>query len=279
MVNFPFPSPLSLFDSCPQFYKMTNKIVSFSGGKDSTAMLLRMLELNMPIDEIIFADTGFEFPELYDYIKRIEKHIRRKVKYLKPKKDFWKWANGKVTRGNGKGETRGLPLRAFPCWWTREAKIIPLQEQRQQKDTTFYVGIAYDEKERMSKVDGNGNIKYPLVEWQWTEADCVKYLNSKGLLNPLYVNFNRLGCWMCPKQGVGSLYVMWKLYPELWSKMKEMEAWQYKNRKSKLYNKDLNQIEEAFKLGYKPPKLPKYGCSHGCESVKKAFQEKQCMLE
>ena len=28
-------------------------IVSFSGGKDSTAMLLMMLEKNMPIDEII----------------------------------------------------------------------------------------------------------------------------------------------------------------------------------------------------------------------------------
>ena len=27
-------------------------IVSFSGGKDSTAMLLRMLEENMPIDKI-----------------------------------------------------------------------------------------------------------------------------------------------------------------------------------------------------------------------------------
>lgn len=27
-------------------------IVSFSGGKDSTAMLLRMLELKYPIDEV-----------------------------------------------------------------------------------------------------------------------------------------------------------------------------------------------------------------------------------
>jgi tRNA(Ile)-lysidine synthase TilS/MesJ len=29
-------------------------IVSFSGGKDSTAMLLMMIEKGMPIDEIIF---------------------------------------------------------------------------------------------------------------------------------------------------------------------------------------------------------------------------------
>ena len=33
-------------------------IVNFSGGKDSTAMLLKMIEKDMPIDEIIFCDTG-----------------------------------------------------------------------------------------------------------------------------------------------------------------------------------------------------------------------------
>ena len=40
-------------------------IVSFSGGKDSTAMLLMMLEKKMQVDEIIFCDTGKEFPQMY----------------------------------------------------------------------------------------------------------------------------------------------------------------------------------------------------------------------
>lgn len=33
-------------------------VVSFSGGKDSTAMLLHMIELGEHIDEVISADTG-----------------------------------------------------------------------------------------------------------------------------------------------------------------------------------------------------------------------------
>ena len=75
-------------------------IVSFSGGKDSTAMLLRMIELDYKIDKIVFADTGFEFPELYDYIKRVEDHIGGKVIILKPEKDlFTKWMYGKSVRG------------------------------------------------------------------------------------------------------------------------------------------------------------------------------------
>ena len=36
--------------------------VSCSGGKDSTAMLLLMIERDMPIDVVLTADTGMEFP-------------------------------------------------------------------------------------------------------------------------------------------------------------------------------------------------------------------------
>ena len=34
-------------------------VVSLSGGKDSTAMLLRMIEEGMPVDIILFCDTDF----------------------------------------------------------------------------------------------------------------------------------------------------------------------------------------------------------------------------
>jgi len=99
-------------------------VVAFSGGKDSTAMLLRMIELDYQIDEIVFADTTFEFPELYEYIKRVETYIGRKITILEPDKDlFKKWMYGKVTRGANKGKVRGYPLKAFPCWWTRESKV------------------------------------------------------------------------------------------------------------------------------------------------------------
>ena len=53
-------------------------IVSFSGGKDSTAMLLMMIEKGIKIDEIIFCDTGKEFDELYEHIDKIESYIGQK---------------------------------------------------------------------------------------------------------------------------------------------------------------------------------------------------------
>ena len=249
-------------------------IVSFSGGKDSTAMLLRMIELGYKIDKIVFADTSFEFPELYDYIKRVEKHIRRKITILKPEKGlFEKWFYGEVTRGVNKGKTRGFPLVAFPCWWSRESKLKPLMKYQKDADNV-YIGIAYDEKERMSIKDDN--LVYPLIEWEWTEQDCINYLNKKDLFNPLYVNFDRLGCWFCQKQSEKSLYVLWKNYPDLWNKLKE---WDIENVKVTGHfiknNIAIADFEESFKAGKIPNKLPKYCCSNGCESVKKAFQQKQ----
>ena len=53
-------------------------VVSFSGGKDSTAMLLGMIERDMPIDYILFCDTGIEFPAMYEHIDRVEKIYRQK---------------------------------------------------------------------------------------------------------------------------------------------------------------------------------------------------------
>ena len=55
--------------------KELEHIVSFSGGKDSTAMLLMMMEKNLPIDEIIFCDTGKEFPQMYEHIEKVQKYI------------------------------------------------------------------------------------------------------------------------------------------------------------------------------------------------------------
>ena len=248
-------------------------MVSFSGGKDSTAMLLRMLELGMQVDEIVFADTEFEFPELYTYIKRIEKYIGRKITILKPEAGlFKKWFYGATTRGRNKGKVRGFPLVVYPCWWTREAKIKPLVKV--QKDAeAVYIGIAYDEKERMSKVDGN--IKYPLVEWKWTEQDCIDYLNSKGLFNPLYVNFDRLGCFFCQKQSQKSLFVLWKNYPKLWKKM----LWWDKETKRVgdrwIRGHPLHDLQKKFEAGHIPKRLPKYECWNGCESVKRAFKQRQ----
>lgn len=249
------------------------QVIAFSGGKDSTAMLLRMIELNEQIDDIFFADTGFEFPELYEYIQKIEDMIGRKITILTPEKDFRTFMLEKMRRGNNIGMTRGFPQAFFPCWWMREAKFNQIQKFTKGKISC--VGIAADELKRVQKVE---NTRYPLIEWGWSEADCVNYLNNKKLLNPLYTNYNRIGCYHCPKQGEMSLYSTWKNNPEL---IEEFKKWNQLQREHKgedilLPDGTLPMQLEKFENGYKPKKRPKYECFE-CKGVSKVFTD-QCKL-
>jgi len=102
-------------------------IVSFSGGKDSTLMLLLMLEKGMPIDDIIFADTGMEFQELYDYVERIEGVIGRKVTRLKSDKTW----DDVFFHKRGSGKNIGQ-IVAFPpvgkCEVARDTKMRAIRK-------------------------------------------------------------------------------------------------------------------------------------------------------
>lgn len=63
-------------------------VVSFSGGKDSTAMLLHMIELGMQIDCILFCDTGLEFPAMYEHVNRVERNIGRPITRIRAAESY-----------------------------------------------------------------------------------------------------------------------------------------------------------------------------------------------
>lgn len=240
-------------------------VVCFSGGKDSTAMLLRMIELNEKIDYIVFGDTTFEYPELYEYIKRIEKIIGRKIEILKPKKSFNEWFFGKLTRGKSEGRTRGFPYILGSCYWMRESKYNPITRFIKGKKVIRCIGIASDEQNRVQK---SQDIRYPLIEWNWTEQDCVNYLNKRKLLNPLYQNFKRLGCFICPKQSDYAKWITWKQYPKLWEKIKFYEEQNLKLCNRNIFSKPIKKYEKEWEKGIKPKIPQSYECFE-CKGVKK----------
>lgn len=73
-------------------------VVSFSGGKDSTAMLLKMTELGMPIDCILFCDTGLEFPAMYEHIKSVEKRIGKNITIVRANESFYLELSGRTVK-------------------------------------------------------------------------------------------------------------------------------------------------------------------------------------
>lgn len=224
-------------------------VVSLSGGKDSTAMLLMLLERGEPIADIVFFDGGWEFPQMREHLEKLERFIGRKITRLRPRlpigvvteKTPFDWLFSEypvVKRGTGRVHKIG---RGWPApmrrWCTgckqdslrshllalthRQGVALPLRQ---------CIGFAADEPERLdgpTKRDGIYYVqRYPLMEWGVTEADALAYCKERGFTwGGLYESFHRVSCFCCPLQGLNELRTLRKDFPDLWQRMREMESW------------------------------------------------------
>lgn len=239
-------------------------VVSFSGGKDSTAMLLRMIEENYPIDIILYCDTGLEFPEMEEHIDNVEKYIGRPITRLKAEKDFMYWAteHNRVVRstkipGFKPGDI--MVGYAYPSvfsrWCTKELKTNVIQKYLRdlKKDYAIiqYVGIAADEPQRKR------DLNYPLIEWSMTEKDCLEYCYSRGFdWGGLYEIWDRVSCWCCPLQSLGDLRKLKENRPVLWERLRDMDRTiqekckdqDHGKRKNFQFDKSFTDIERRFEV-------------------------------
>lgn len=227
----------------------TKHIISFSGGKDSTALLLMMLEKNMKIDDIIHADTGMEFPKLYEHIEKVEKYIGLKITRVRAKYGF-EYLLGEIPRTNKSKYThdgRGwADMRVR--WCTSELKTYPINryiKKKYENNIIQYVGIAKDEEHRANNYKTKLNIKYPLVDWNITEKQALEYCYDKGFdWGGLYKLFKRVSCYCCPLQSLNELRVIYNEYPNLWKDMLRMDK---KSWRSFRQDYTLQQLNDKFK--------------------------------
>ena len=52
-------------------------VLSFGGGVNSVALMVVLLQEGLPFDEAVFADTGGEVPETYQYLEIAKKYPGR----------------------------------------------------------------------------------------------------------------------------------------------------------------------------------------------------------
>jgi 3'-phosphoadenosine 5'-phosphosulfate sulfotransferase (PAPS reductase)/FAD synthetase len=228
-------------------------IYNFSGGKDSTAMLVRAIEEGWQVDRIHFADVGeeAEFEEMYEFVDKVERFIGMPI--TRVKSDKWTFDSifySYPVRGKKMDVIRGFPPTVGPiCRYRDWLKIQPLQKAERDCGTgnVIYIGIAVDESfrsERAQYINQKNSYRFPLIEWNMTEADCTRYCRDRGLLNPLYDKFRRLGCWQCPKQSLQSFRALYRFYPQKWEKLREYQS-NCKYPITPTY--DVFQLEERFK--------------------------------
>ena len=210
-----------------------NNIVSFSGGKDSTAMLHMMLEHGEPITDVVFFDTGWAFPEMLDHIDQVERNTGIRITRLRPEKPFAHWMFERPIRAR-KGNQRGCVHRIGNGWpspsrrWCTRIKVDAIEKHvRQWPNPVSCIGFAVDEIGRtQSKAQQEGPYarRYPLIEYGVDEAEALRYCRRHGYdWGGLYELFNRVSCFCCPLQRIGELRRLRRHRPAQWRAMLKMD--------------------------------------------------------
>jgi 3'-phosphoadenosine 5'-phosphosulfate sulfotransferase (PAPS reductase)/FAD synthetase len=205
--------------------KPIKNVVSLSGGKDSTAMILMMLEKNMPVDLILFCDTGKEFPAMLRHIDKLEKYIERPIIRLKAEReyDYYLYQHKAKSKNHSNDIGYGWPFsNGTNRWCTSKLKTDVINRYLRELNKNYtvkqYVGIAADEPKRIKdKI-------YPLYDFGITEKEALQYCYNKGFdWEGLYEIFDRVSCWCCPFQSLDSLRNLRKHFPKLWDELRIMD--------------------------------------------------------
>lgn len=212
--------------------------VALSGGKDSSALMLLMIEKGMPIDAVLRADTGVEFPEMEDHIAKLDDLLYRErgihITTLRHPQGF-EWLMLDVPQQQERAIKRriamGQPLKGYGWpgfrtrWCTGQLKTHLMDKEvnrlKQEKNALHCVGIAADEAYRCKD---DPHKRYPLVEWGITEAQALQICYDRGFdFGGLYEIYHRPSCWLCPFQRIGELRQLRHHHPELWARLLDID--------------------------------------------------------
>jgi hypothetical protein len=186
-------------------------VVALSGGKDSTAMALRLAEVE-PRDYVyVCTPTGNEPSAMFAHWKRLGERLGKPIVPVMA------------------GSLVGLieAQNALPNWrqrWcTRKLKIEPYAAWLAQfGPCVSYVGLRADEPEREGGdyLDIPGVVmRFPMREWGWTLRDVQGYLAGKGVEIP-----KRTDCALCFFQRLIEWWELWRDDKEAWAEGERLEA-------------------------------------------------------
>lgn len=222
------------------------KIASLSGGKDSVAMVLKLIETHRQLDEVVFYDTQMEFKSVYRGIERMKGICEEsgiKFTILRANNSVWFDMLVKPINTRDKSDKFGYSWCGGSCRWGTTFKTQAISRYFKGQEYEEYVGIAFDEKERAK------NKIYPLIEWEMTEQQCLSYCYSKGWEwnedgIELYSVLDRVSCWCCRNKNLKELKAIWKYLPYYWKCLKGLQSRIDEPFKS---SGSIFELEERFK--------------------------------
>ena len=189
------------------------RVLSLGAGVQSSTLLMKIYNGEIaPVDVAIFADTGNEPQEVYDWFEFLKDKVKDKIKIESVKNNrntgniaedilspVGFFASIPVYTTNKETGKAGITLRT--C--TDRYKIRPIGEKIRElldvsnlrgKVVEIVMGISFDEIQRAKYPPNKWQINcYPLVENKITRHDCLHYFESLNFPTP-----PRSACVICP---------------------------------------------------------------------------------
>ncbi|MCI8652110.1 MAG: hypothetical protein HFF11_00235 [Angelakisella sp.] len=206
-------------------------ILSYGGGVNSTAMLIGLHQRNIPVDLILFADTGGEQPYTYDYLpimdQWLETHGLPKIIIVQ----YTDQDGNRLTLEEECLRSASLPSIAYghkTC--SLKHKVAPQEKfcnnhplcrevwDRGERIVKFIGYDAGEERRRNHAVvydiqDRKYRNEYPLIDWGWFREDCLKAIEQEGLPQP-----GKSSCFFCPSMKKSEIRTLYHRHRDLYDR-------------------------------------------------------------
>ena len=212
-------------------------VVSFGGGTNSTAMIIGMYLHKIPIDLILFADTGGEQPHTYEFIETfngwLEKHGLPKITSVQ----YHDKDGNRLTLEQECINSGTLPSIAYGfkrcslkhkigtqekfCNNYQPCKDVWTSGQRVHKFIGYDAGERkrYEHSRKFNEADKKYKNRYPLIEdWHWTRDDCIRAIQEAGLPLP-----GKSSCFFCPSMKREEIEALKRQHPDLYRRALAIE--------------------------------------------------------
>jgi hypothetical protein len=228
------------------------RVLSYGGGLDSFAILVRSIEINDKPDVAIFMDVAGgtakkdspapgEWPGTYKHIREIVIPMCKKagIEFV--------WLGPEIpVRAGTAGEARSLfewmeargqiPVSSEKRICTTVAKVERFEKWMKQRygDQRIEVWIGFEagEQDRIAN-DPNAHVttqrsnRYPLAEWDWCRCRAEQYIRSKRLPVP-----RKSACVFCPFGQMTEWQTFARELPKVFARVVKMEQSKF-NRPTK----------------------------------------------
>lgn len=225
-------SPLQVDDVILEKIEKAEKIIfQFSGGRDSTLAIIKMLEITKNKDRVaIHVDTGVEFPDLLYFMEEFCLEHDLPFEVLHSRKNFFARYAPKREWPDSIFRDCIAPMINDPCEkYVKDSgkDCLIIRGGRKKQKTTRSKSDLFNEMGSNSKRSEFVKLLNPL--FYMTDAEYNTEVEKIPVWPGYEKGFIRTACWCCPFQQPQQYIALQEHYPMLWEQMKEMAlTWKFK---------------------------------------------------